>query len=92
MADGRVLVAGGWDGVRSISDVEFFDPAMNSWQATARMGKPRWGHTATTLLDGRVLVAGGVGADDLPTEIVEIFMPDTGIAVLTVSAIYLPSR
>ena len=37
------------------------EPVPASWTATGDMVEARTGHTATQLLDGRVLVAGGVG-------------------------------
>lgn len=37
-------------------------PVPASWTATGNMVDARWNHTATQLLDGRVLVAGGVGS------------------------------
>ena len=75
MSDGRALIAGGWNGERSLAEVEIFDSDINSWLRIDPLGHPRWGHTATTLLDGRVLIIGGVGADDLPTDTVEKFDP-----------------
>ncbi len=60
---GKVLVAGGADGVANPSNVlasaELYDPASGTWTATGTMGTPRATATATLLPDGRVLVAGG---------------------------------
>lgn len=51
------------------------------WVATGSMGTPREGHTAVRLLDGRVLVAGGVGLegdDPVPLTSAELYDPVTG--------------
>ncbi len=62
LSDGRVLVAGGsafgghGEAVRA---AELYNPASRSWTPTKRMIDARWGHTATLLPGGRVLLAGG---------------------------------
>ena len=65
LADGRVFVAGGFwsDGqkYRALSSTEMFDPAAGKFSSAGSMGAPRYGHTATLLNDGRVLIAGGGG-------------------------------
>jgi hypothetical protein len=71
LADGRALVAGGYaDRFRpaetTLASVEIYDPAANAWTTAAPMIAARtFGHSATTLADGRVLVAGG-SDDRLP--------------------------
>ena len=64
LSDGRVLAAGGIDGVSdSINNsAELFDPAVGLWSLTGSMTEPRFGHTATLLEDGRVLVVGGTAS------------------------------
>ena len=71
MPDGRVLVAGGLvndrlDGQASTA-AELYDPNSGTWTATQRLTDSRWGHTATLLPNGKVLVAGGYvnGSDSL---------------------------
>jgi MYXO-CTERM domain-containing protein len=60
LADGRVLVAGGWTTTGNPSPgAEVYDPATNAWTAVAPLGTPRDMPTVTRLPDGRVLVAGG---------------------------------
>ena len=39
--------------------VEIYDPVSNTYQSTGSLNVPRHGHSATLLLDGRVLVVGG---------------------------------
>jgi hypothetical protein len=62
MADGRVLVIGGYGGSGStlgIANAEIFDPSTNKWTTVPSMSYKRWYPTATTLSDGRVLVTAG---------------------------------
>jgi hypothetical protein len=81
MADGRVLVAGGWvlkaNTVVPVNTAFIFDPASGSWTKVAPMTQSRSMQSAVLLRDGRVLVAGGANAS---TEITssEIFNPATG--------------
>jgi hypothetical protein len=58
--NGQVLVTAGYDGHRSLSSAELYDPANAKWSPTEPMGTARFaGHTATLLPNGQVLVAGG---------------------------------
>jgi hypothetical protein len=59
LADGRVLITGGWDG-SSLDDVALFDPTSESFVRLPAMQSARSYHTATLLPDGSVLIAGGV--------------------------------
>ena len=42
-----------------LASAEIYNPAHGTWSPTAVMSTPRYGHTATLLPDGRVLVSGG---------------------------------
>ena len=64
LPDGKVLVVGGNDiaatgAAFSLGSAELYDPATGSWTATGSMLGARVGHSATLLLDSRVLVSGG---------------------------------
>jgi hypothetical protein len=61
MPDGMVLVTGGSaDTGFATTRAELFDPTTNRWQPTTwPMATPRYGHTATLLPDGKVLLVGG---------------------------------
>ena len=71
LLDGRVFVAGGVslaggdgsDRFDSLASAELYDPATRAWNTTGPMSEARGLHTATLLLDGRVLVAGGNDAN-----------------------------
>lgn len=75
LADGRVLVAGGY-GAAGRRSVEIYDPSTNVWTPTMPLLEARAGHTAVLLPSGEVLVAGGVGLSQA-TATAEIFHPGT---------------
>jgi hypothetical protein len=81
LQDGRVLIVGGTNsepsGAVSLASSDIFDPSDNSVSAGPQLGAARTGASATTLLDGTVLVAGGNdGTTDLASA--EVFSPETG--------------
>jgi hypothetical protein len=86
LADGRVLVTGGWSapagGVSTgaIASAEFYDPAAGTWHEAPPMGTPRSAHHAVRLVDGKVLVVGGLGGSPEVSALasVEIFDPVGG--------------
>ena len=59
LQNGKVLVAGGFDGNHSLNSAELYDPASGTWTSTGNLNTARGNHTATLLPNGRVLVAGG---------------------------------
>lgn len=91
LADGRVLLAGGFvpfpADPNSVPDptatAEVYDPATATFSAVGPMAAPRYGHAASLLADGTVLIAGG-GHDIQPESApvaasdAEIFDPATG--------------
>ncbi|HEX6539573.1 MAG TPA: kelch repeat-containing protein [Candidatus Dormibacteraeota bacterium] len=66
LANGTVLVAGGTTTAQNqtppTATAEVFDPATSTWSSVGSMAAPRWGFAATTLSNGKVLVAGGENA------------------------------
>jgi Domain of unknown function (DUF1929)/Bacterial Ig domain/Glyoxal oxidase N-terminus/SdrD B-like domain/Kelch motif/Prealbumin-like fold domain len=81
LADGRVLVVGGYSGSSNpigIANAEIFDPSNNTWTVVPNMTYRRWYPTATTLSDGRVLVtAGWQTSNHSNAGIPEIYNPST---------------
>jgi hypothetical protein len=81
LADGRVLVAGGNPGAWSYTGLmlhtaEIYDPKTGTFTATGSMVQNRAWQTATLLVDGRVLIAGGTtGSGDL--DAAEVYDPTT---------------
>jgi len=81
LADGRILVVGGYGGngnTIGIANAEIFDPSNNSWTTVPSMSYRRWYPTATTLSDGRILVtAGWQTTNHTNAGIPEIYDPST---------------
>jgi hypothetical protein len=88
LADGRVLVAGGYGGVTDspgsypsgtdfLASVEIWDPATGTFSPGGSLITARQGHTATLLRDGRVLILGGGDGKDGALAEVEIWDPAT---------------
>jgi N-acetylneuraminic acid mutarotase len=63
LANGTVLIAGGYSGVSKTATAELYDPGANTWSLTDSMSNARAGHTATLLQNGKVLVTGGFTND-----------------------------
>jgi hypothetical protein len=63
LADDKVLITGGSSSgpysVATLASAELFDPATETFTATASMATARLGHSATLLASGKVLVVGG---------------------------------
>jgi len=76
LADGRVLIAGGYDAYarQATSGASIYDPATGAVTNTGSLLQARRLHTATLLPDGRVLIAGGAPGGATA----ELYDPATG--------------
>jgi hypothetical protein len=79
LADGRLLVAGGFgeDG-KVLSSTEILAPGGALWEPGEPLGVARAHHTATVLDDGTVLLIGGLGAEGQVIDSIERFDPARG--------------
>jgi len=83
LPDGKVLAVGGRPNYEQVSaDVEIYDPeapgeggVKGTWKPTRKLAAGRFGHAATVLADGRVLVAGGGPATGGRLDSAEIYDP-----------------
>jgi hypothetical protein len=92
LANGKLLIAGGRNstclfGCQELTwaSAELFDPATGTFSPTGTMAQARYGHTATPLPDGRILIAGGTTPDLPDTDVstsLEIYDPATGAFTL----------
>jgi hypothetical protein len=79
LADGRVLVSGGFDhSFHELRSAELYTTLSRRWTALPPMPVARGAHTATRLPNGRVLVAGGRDHRGDTIMPVEIYAPGTG--------------
>lgn len=75
--NGKILAAGGNDGVNCLSSAEIYDPSTGMWTLTSSMPYARAHHCAEMLPDGRVLIAGGLNSGGLLASAV-IYNPASG--------------
>lgn len=84
LKNGDVLIAGGIQYIEEtsqmniIKECELYNPQTNNWTVCDSLITARYGHTATLLPDGRVLVAGGYNNKGHFLRSCEIFDPVAG--------------
>ena len=95
LANGKVLIAGGYSGVLiaggykypDLASAELYDPSTRTFSPTGSMATPREDHSATLLADGRVPDLAGGGqhtfGSGTPVNTAEIYDPSTGAFTAT---------
>ena len=85
LGDGRVIIVGGRHGSAGalVPDAQLFDPVSNAFMPSGRLIWPRTTATATGLVNGRVLVFGGVADDRWPNR-GEVYDPAAATFTATV--------
>lgn len=73
LADGRVLIVGGFSITAPVTAADLFDPATDTITPAASMSEPRSDVSATLLSDGTVLVAGGFSGGSAITDTAELY-------------------
>lgn len=73
LADGRILVAGGWNGTATTASAEIYDREKNRFQSIGAMMSARMDSTATPLKDGSILIVGGAKSTNQAIAQAEIF-------------------
>jgi N-acetylneuraminic acid mutarotase len=75
LADGSILITGGYLGPKASNSAEIYNPATQTFTVlAATMRVPRANHAMTRLFDGTVLITGGFSGTS-PHDEVEIFDP-----------------
>jgi hypothetical protein len=78
LADGRILVVGGWDRGRLLSTAEVWEPHTGSWSAAGTLALARSSFTLTALPGGGAVVSGGLAeGTSEPTAMAERWNPET---------------
>jgi hypothetical protein len=83
LGNGNLLVAGGIDDglpdpQRFLSSAELFNPKTLNFFPTSSMTSPRYGHAASLLQNGAVLITGGFSGGVTIIDAAELYDPGTG--------------
>lgn len=79
----QASVVGGYNGYnKGVADANIFSPKTNALVPTAKMNKPRWYATQTTLASGRILVTGGFDSFGNGVAEPELYTPGVGWKLL----------
>src|SRR4030095_12129515 len=78
-------ISGGWGVCNDLSSAELYDLSAGTWFLTGNMTVARWGHTATILPNGQVLVAGGRDCEGNIRSSAELYTPPPVATVSTTS-------
>jgi hypothetical protein len=82
LAEGNVLVAGGYNTSGSLASNEVYDVSAGTWSGTGVLATARGGQTATLLTTGKVVVAGGVNSSNNSLASSELYDPSPAPAPL----------
>jgi len=88
LPDGRVLMVGGYHSLDggltfvTLADAEIYNPATGTFSLTGSLNDARWGHTATLLQNGKVLITGGFGTPGALAS-AELYDPASGVFTRT---------
>jgi hypothetical protein len=91
LANGKVLLAGGMKVLLSYTiaaTADLYDPVSGLLNPTASLGTARWGHTATLLNNGKVLIAGGFINKTDGTSAAELYDPTAGTFTPTLGPLH----
>jgi len=85
LADGKVLVAGGYDqSLQFLNTAEIYDPATGTFSPTnGNLVTARGGAIGVLLLSGKVLIIGGAGNSQGGLKTAELYDPSSGTLALT---------
>ncbi len=87
LADGRVLVVGGWSSQKgsTVVSADLFDPVTNTFSPAAPLPASRHEHAAVALPDGSALITGGLRWEPRIHETLRdayLYVPQTGLEKL----------
>jgi hypothetical protein len=72
LTNGKVLLAGGYDGTATLGSTEIFEPSTATLSAGVTLRAPRAQHTATRLANGKIVLVGGTSDGSFSSEILGV--------------------